>query len=264
MVSGASSETFNLLPSGETPREPECPLQFELIDDGESRSDLTVRRETKFPIDIADISLVRSLLQTNSRRLIHNEPVSTVRSIYFDDARLSACHANLDGMGLRRKLRLRWYDQLLPSRDLFLEVKWRNNRVTGKHRLQLRANREIGGSDYSELNRALIECAPDRLLPDLLSNPEPIAVVEYHREHFSSACGQLRITIDYDITFYRQLGLHRIRLEFPQRLPRIAVLEGKTPVGLERELRALLYPLTLRSGRCSKYVHACQQLGLVD
>ena len=93
---------------------------------------------------------------------------------------------------------------------------------------------------------------------------EPVVVVEYKREHFASACGQLRITIDYDITFYRQFGHHQLRMEFPQRLPRVAVLEGKTPVGMERELRALLYPLTLRSGRCSKYVHGCQQLGLVD
>jgi hypothetical protein len=239
-------------------------LKFELIDEGESRSDLAVRRETKFPIDIADISLVRSLLQTNTTRQIHNEPVSTVRSIYFDDARLSACHANLDGMGLRRKLRLRWYDQLLPGRDLFLEVKWRNNRVTGKHRLQLRADRDVGACDYVELHSALRQVVPNRRLPDLLANPEPIVVVEYQREHFASACGQLRVTIDYDIRFYRQLGHSQIRMEFPQRLPRIAVLEGKTPVGLERELRALLYPLTLRSGRCSKYVHGCQQLGLVE
>jgi len=248
------------------PREASAPtpLRLQLIDEGESRSDLAVRRETKFPIDVADISLVRSLLQGNSRRLVHNQPVSTVRSVYFDDARLSACHANLDGMGLRRKLRLRWYDQKLPGRDLFLEVKWRNNRVTGKHRLQLRADREIGACDFGELQRAVSEVIPARLRSDLLANPEPVVVVEYKREHFSSPCGQLRITIDYDITFYRQLGHSQLRMEFPQRLPRVAVLEGKTPVGKERELRALLYPLTLRSGRCSKYVHGCQQLGLVD
>lgn len=257
MTDSASSPTISSAPVSGM-------LKFELIDEGESRSDLAVRRETKFPIDIKDISLVRSLLQTNTTRQIHNELVSTVRSIYFDDARLSACHANLDGLGLRRKLRLRWYDQLLPGRDLFLEVKWRNNRVTGKHRLQLRADRDVGTCDYVELQRALRQVVPNRLLPDLLANPEPIVVVEYQREHFASACGQLRITIDYDIRFYRQLGRNQIRMEFPQRLPRIAVLEGKTPVGLERELRALLYPLTLRSGRCSKYVHGCQQLGLVE
>lgn len=240
------------------------PLHFDLIDEGEARTDLAVRRETKFTIDRDQIDLVRSLLQTNTRRLVHNEPVSTVRSIYFDDGRLSACHANLDGMGLRRKLRLRWYDQLLPGRDLFLEVKWRNNRVTGKHRLQLRANTELCEQSYDELHRALQKVVPERLLPDLIANPEPIVVVEYRREHFASSCGQLRVTIDYDITFYRQFGSRRIRMEFPERLHQLAVLEGKTPVGLEHQLRALLFPLTLRAARCSKYVFGCQQLGLVD
>jgi hypothetical protein len=262
MVDGTASQ---VLISGHSPGERgKSPLRFELIDSGESRSDLAVRRETKFTIDRNQIDLVRSLLQTNTRRLIHNEPISTVRSIYFDDARLSACHANLDGMGLRRKLRLRWYDQLLPGRDLFLEVKWRNNRVTGKHRLQLRASDDIGERPYDELTRALQSVVPERLLSDLLNNPEPVVVVEYRREHFASACGQLRVTIDYDIAFYRQFGCRRLKLEFPQRMNQLAVLEGKTPVGLEHELRALLYPLTLRAARCSKYVHGCQQLGLVD
>ena len=87
---------------------------FELIDAGTTRSDLASRREVKYAIPQMDVGKLRNLLQTNCRRLIHNDRVSVVRSIYFDDARLSACHANLDGLGMRRKLRLRWYDSLKP------------------------------------------------------------------------------------------------------------------------------------------------------
>lgn len=239
------------------------PLQFQLIDKGESRTDLAMRRETKFTFDRVDLDILRRLLETNGRRLVHNQRVSTVRSLYFDDPRLSACHANLNGLGLRRKLRLRWYDQLLPESDLFLELKWRNNRVTGKHRMRLRANEPVGERNYSELIPALLEAAPTPRALDILANPEPVVVVEYRREHFASQDGLLRVTIDYDMTFYRQLGHQRLRMEFPCRMERLAVLEGKTPIGRERELRDLLHPLTLRAARCSKYVHGCRVLGLI-
>ena len=116
---------------------------FELIDSGVTRSGLKSRREIKYVLPRMDVGKLRSLLETNCRRLIHNERVSVVRSIYFDDVRLSACRANLDGLGIRRKLRLRWYDSLRPGTDFFLEVKWRNDRVTGKHRLQLHAGSTI-------------------------------------------------------------------------------------------------------------------------
>ena len=174
------------------------PLHFQHIDQGESRPDLAVRRETKFTFDRIDLDIVRNLLESNGRRLVHNHRVSTVRSLYFDDPSLSACHANLNGLGLRRKLRLRWYDQLLPGRDLFLEVKWRNNRVTGKHRVRLRANEPVGERNYAELIPALLQAAPTSRAFDILANPEPIIVVEYRREHFASRDGQLRVTIDYD------------------------------------------------------------------
>ena len=239
------------------------PLSFQLIDDGQSRSDLAERRETKFTFDRHDLVAIRRLLESNSRRLVHNQPVSTVRSLYFDDARLSACHANLDGLGLRRKLRLRWYDQLLPGSDLFLEVKWRNNRVTGKHRMQLRASEPVGGRAYSSYLPELRNVVPTALLPDLLANPEPVVVIEYQREHFASSDGQLRVTIDYDIKFYRQLGRQQLAMEFPHPMEHLAVLEGKTPIGRERELLAMLYPLSMRAARCSKYVHGCHLLGLI-
>ena len=130
----------------------ETATSFKLVDSGVTRSDLTSRREIKYAFPRMDVGKLRGLLETNCRRLIHNDRVSVVRSIYFDDVRLSACHANLDGLGIRRKLRLRWYDSPRPETDFFLEVKWRENRITGKHRLQLHAESTIAGLSYSILH----------------------------------------------------------------------------------------------------------------
>lgn len=235
---------------------------FVVIDQGASRKDLASRREVKFALSHMDVGKLRSLLQTNCRRLIHNHRVSVVRSIYFDDFQLSACRANLNGVGLRRKLRLRWYDALNPAQDFFFEIKWRDNRVTGKHRLQFRTERPLASLPYTQIRKNLESTLPEHLQCELIRYSEPVVIVQYNREHFTTDDG-IRITLDYDLTYYDQTGRHLISTSFPRRLDGLVVLEGKTPIGRERELRNWLHPFAPRVGRCSKYVHGCCQLGLI-
>ena len=82
---------------------------FHLVGEDVSREDLAVRRETKCVLQNADVGKFRKLLEGNARRLIHNEPVSTVRSIYFDDVSYSSVKDNIAGIQIRMKTRLRWY-----------------------------------------------------------------------------------------------------------------------------------------------------------
>jgi hypothetical protein len=236
---------------------------FKILGSQTTRSDLASRREVKFALPGADLGKLRNILDVNCRRLVHNDPISTVRSIYFDDVRLSACRANLAGVGRRQKLRLRWYDSLNPGKDLFFEIKWRDNRVTGKHRLQLQASTPLAEMSYRQITDGLIAALPAQHVDQVLRCSEPTAIVEYRREHFVSFDGALRITLDYDLAFYNQTGKTIVNTSFPHRLPDLVVVEGKTPVGRERELKQLLYPLSLRVGRCSKYVHGCRLLGLI-
>ena len=232
------------------------------MDAGTTRDDLSSRREIKYTFPQMDVGKLRRLLESNCRRLVHHDQVSVVRSIYFDDARLSACRANLDGSGSRRKLRLRWYDSLQPGNGFFFEVKWRDNRVTGKHRLQLRTEIPLVQLSYAQIGRQLERVIPDHLMRDLVLYSEPIVIVEYNREHFTTDDG-LRITLDYDLSYYDQTGRRAISTSFPRRLEGLVVLEGKTPIGREAELRHWLHPFAPRVGRCSKYVHGCVQLGLI-
>ena len=237
---------------------------FKILGSQTTRSDLASRREVKFTLPRADLGKLRTVLGGNCRRLIHNEAVSTVRSIYFDDFGLPACRANLAGIGKRQKLRLRWYDSLNPGTSFFFEIKWRENRITGKHRMQLQGSQPLASMTYRQITDNLIRALPAQYVDRVLRFNEPIAIVEYRREHFSNVVGDLRITLDYDLTFYDQTGKTAVNTAFPRRLGDLVVIEGKTPIGRERELRELLYPLSLRMGRCSKYVHGCQLLGLIS
>ena len=108
-------------------------VAISILDDGTSRPDLMARRELKYVFTRHDVSTLRHVLRQVCRPIVHAGPVSTVRSVYFDDPCLSACRANLDGIGLRHKTRIRWYDREHPADRFFLETKWRRHRICGKH-----------------------------------------------------------------------------------------------------------------------------------
>ena len=236
---------------------------FRVVEDDVVRTDLASRREVKYVFPCGDVAKLRGLLNGSGRRLVHNKPVSTVRSIYFDDVQLSACRANIDGVSRRKKVRLRWYDSLAPGQDLFFEIKWRNNRITGKHRLQLQTQQPITDLPYRQIVDELLGVLPASFVGELLPSNEPIVIVEYKREHFESREANLRATLDYDLAFYDQTGKRHISTAFPYRLPNVVVLEGKFPVGCEQDLKNLLHPLSPRIAPFSKYVHGCHLLGLL-
>ncbi len=237
---------------------------FNLVGEDTTRKDLAVRRETKYLLPHADIGKLRSLLKGNTKRIIHNKPVSTVRSIYFDNTLLSDCQANLDGISHRKKVRLRWYDSLMPEEVLFFEIKWRNNRVTGKHRLELQSQQNLRNLSYSQIYDGLIDILPPQHIADLLKRSDPVVIVEYHREHFISADGLLRVTLDYNLKFYDQTGKQSISTSFPFLMHDFLVMEVKGPEETLQEVKQLLHPFAPRMGPCSKYVHGCCQLGLVS
>jgi len=237
---------------------------IQVFDESQQRSDLSQRRETKYVLAGCDVGQLRRLLLRKARRQIHQGPVSIVRSIYFDDPQLSACRANVNGLGHRRKLRLRWYDNLTPTQQLYLEIKWRENRVTGKQRLRVDSAQPIGNMRYRELLARLTELAPATFVGLLAKYSEPIVIVEYRREHFVTPDGRVRLTIDYDLACYDQLGKSRISTTFPARLREFAVLEAKVAVNDASQLASIWSPLALRASRCSKYVTSCRQFGHIN
>ena len=89
-----------------------------------SEDDITkLRHEIKFEYINTDVCKIDTILGANCRRVIHAGEESMVNSIYFDDFALTSLRQNFYGIGLRIKLRLRWYDSKLPGKNqLFLKL----------------------------------------------------------------------------------------------------------------------------------------------
>lgn len=234
---------------------------FRVVDDGGQRADLAQRSETKFVFHRHDVATLRSALLRAGTPIRHAGTVSTVRSIYFDDLRLGACRANLDGHGVRKKTRIRWYDRPLPTDEFFLEVKWRRHLATGKHRWCLSGGEQLTGLPLADVPGHLASVLPERFGAVLTRAMQAVVLVEYRREHFALA--DARLTLDYDLRFVPLLGRRRLGRGFAARLPGTALIECKTALGAPQPLASMFRSLLARPARFSKYVTGCMQLGYV-
>jgi len=222
------------------------------------------RREVKYLVEAANVDLARELMESRFERAVFNRPVSTVRSIYFDTHQLSTCYANLKGVGRRHKARLRWYDQELPDKDVYFEVKWRRNQVTGKFRSPLALQRPLKDISYQQLREGLAAALPENSRVYAQLYDQPVVLVQYHREHFVCRDLGLRMTLDYDLVFYDMSGQVRPALGFGVPMPSLALIEAKSVPPAPANLSRLLQPVAKRASRCSKYVHGCAQVGRIS
>ncbi|MFN3244436.1 MAG: VTC domain-containing protein [Planctomycetota bacterium] len=230
-----------------------------LHDEAAQRADLARRGETKYAFRRHDVATLRAMLRRFADPIVYADHVSTVRSAYFDDLRLGSCYANLDGLGVRNKFRVRWYDRERPDGDCWFEIKWRNSLATGKHRFRIPEGAVLARTPLWRWPRALRAAVPERFGRLLEKMQQAVTVVEYRREHF--ALGDARLTLDYDLRFYPLLGCRDLTLRFAERLPSFALVECKGPLDGSRREQRVLRPLGARAVRFSKYVTACQRLG---
>ncbi len=225
----------------------------------------TARRELKYALKDADPHSVAALLESALRPIrFGNERSSRVSSLYFDDHRLSSVCENLDGVGRRHKLRLRWYQTGLPQQEAYYEVKRRYHGVIGKQRFRVSTSGSLAQISLPKLSDALMKQLPLPQAEALARRPEPVVLVSYRRLHFRHRehGNPIRLTIDYDIQAFTQLGQRYLRRYGSERPLREVILEVKVPPGYERQVPSLLHPLRPRLSRYSKYVSCVFASGL--
>lgn len=160
-----------------------------------------LRQEKKFAINIADGVVLGGRLGAVMHADAHNGTQGyKIRSLYFDTPDDQDFTDKVDGLELRRKIRLRTYS---PQSDFaMLEMKQKEGPYQRKRSLRLRredAERLCRG-DYRPLQSyedsfaaecyGLMHCRCYR----------PKAVVEYRRQAFVARENHIRITLDSRIT----------------------------------------------------------------
>ncbi len=122
-----------------------------------------------------------------------------MRSLYFDTPEDKALREKLDGVSLREKFRLRYYNGDLST--LHLEKKSKNSSLCTKLSAPIslfELELLLGGETawMADSPHALVRELYSKMLSQSL---RPVSVVDYVREAFVYAPGNVRVTLDYDI-----------------------------------------------------------------
>ena len=157
------------------------------------------RHEWKHEINLSDMIAIRQRLRAAASPDPHAvDGRYTVRSLYFDDFTDRALREKLDGVDRREKFRIRYYNGD-PSL-IHLEKKSKCHGLGSKESAGL-TQAEAQAIADGELDwmpsdrRALVQELYSRMRRGL----RPKTIVDYTREPFTYAPGNVRVTLDYNI-----------------------------------------------------------------
>ncbi len=160
------------------------------------------RHELKHNISFADMTEARQRLRTVMRKDSHagDDGIYCIRSLYFDNLNDKALREKIDGVNKREKFRIRYYNG--DTAFIVLEKKSRLNGLCSKEALRLSEDEArmilTGDTDWmkTEPVRPLLFEMYVKMRSQGL---RPKTIVDYKREAFVYPCGNVRVTLDYDI-----------------------------------------------------------------
>ena len=158
------------------------------------------RHEWKHEITHSDLIALRQRLRAVAKPDPHAAGGSYfVRSLYFDNLADKALREKLAGVNVREKFRIRYYNN--DPTYIRLEKKSKRNGLGNKQSAALTADeaQAIVNGDLSwmlDSGRPLVQELYAKMYTQGL---RPKTIVDYTREPFVYAPGNVRITLDYDI-----------------------------------------------------------------
>ena len=162
-------------------------------------SAMDFRHEWKHEINYSDMIVLRQRLRAVARADPHAvDGRYTVRSLYFDDLTDRALREKLDGVDRREKFRIRYYNGD-PSL-IRLEKKSKRGGLGSKESAVLTGAEARAVAD-GELDWMPASGRPlvQELYSKMRRGLRPKTIVDYTREPFTYAPGNVRVTLDYDI-----------------------------------------------------------------
>ena len=173
------------------------------------------RHEWKHEISACDLLVLRQRLRTVAK--LDNHAANgcyRITSLYFDTPTDQALREKVNGVNIREKFRIRYYND--DHSVIHLEKKSKRGGLCHKDSVN------VSEAEVARLLRRDVEwmCDPQRpLLQELRSRMTtqglaPKVIVDYIREPFVFAPGNVRVTMDYDI----RAGLHCEKFLMPDRM----------------------------------------------
>jgi hypothetical protein len=230
------------------------------------------RFELKYIITLQQAERFKSALRAYLVPDEHGEDNGryALASLYYDSPDFRCYREKLDGVRLRRKLRIRRYetDEVFTDETLvFVEIKQRVDRVTQKRRailpysdaLRLCNDRQI--PEHAPEDKATIE----EIYAFLWQyNLHPASLVHYTRQAFVGTEYDigLRVTFDTSLSFQSHpLHLHEQSSALPMLPAHVVVMEIKVNERIPYWLVEMIAAHNLQMVRVSKYCRSIEAAG---
>lgn len=161
---------------------------------------MNYRHEWKHAVNQSDMLALRQRLRAVAKPDGHGtDGRYFIRSLYFDNGADKALREKMDGVNCREKFRIRCYDH--DHSVIHLEKKSKRNGLGRKDIATLTPEETqaiIRGDTgwMAEDSRPLVRELREKMLTQGL---RPRTIVDYTREAFVYAHGNVRVTLDYDI-----------------------------------------------------------------
>lgn len=207
------------------------------------------RYERKYVFkDVYHKDLISTLL---THPLLFNEIFHerTVNNIYLDTPDNSDYFNHVDGDPERKKIRIRWYDNIIDSPCLEIKTKKENVGYKIVYRLE---NPVIESDKRIVLEQINKDNEIPLLLRHELKKLIPVCANSYKRRYFSSKNGTFRVTVDRDIKFSRLVSLF-----FQEPKPvigNVALVEVKYSVSDDKDYQLFSKFFPTRTSKFSKFI----------
>lgn len=220
------------------------------------------RFELKYLLSLKEAEEVRQALRAYMLPDPHGNGGYSLTSLYYDSPDLRFYSEKLDGVRVRRKLRIRHYETgeaLTEDTPVYVEIKQRVDRVTQKRRVRLpyrEALRLCSGRERPESEGQDAAVAEEVEAMLWQYNLHPVSVVGYHRQALIGTDYDrgLRVTFDTRLTCRRNsLLLHEPGVPLAMLRPDRAVMEIKVNDRLPAWLAEMAAAHNLQLVRMSKY-----------
>lgn len=189
----------------------------------------------------------------------------TVRSIYFDTSNFDFYHEKIEGIKIRKKLRIRGYNDKSEESLVFLEIKNKYENFIGKNRAPLPAYnlaellKTKSVETFALTNNGYQNSIPDgeRFFHHIIKNNlKPTILIVYEREaYFSKFDRGLRITFDKNLRYFDYPVINNLYSDndLEIAIPSHFVLEVKFSNGYPKWLQDIICEFQLVRRSVSKY-----------
>ena len=218
------------------------------------------RYERKYYLSGTDYGFVRTMILNNFASFREIFYPRMVNNIYFDTPGFDFFYDNVNGQQLRKKIRIRWYDETFAhQKKLTLEYKLKNGMLGDKISYPLTDIYTGEGFEFVQMRDDIkINQLPIQVENELLTD-YPVLLNRYVREYFISDDGNCRITLDKDLSLFR-IHAGKNFFKTSDHLSGDLIMEMKYEPGSESIADAISQDFPFRITKSSKYVLGIQNL----